>query len=217
MELILLKRGGLLLFIFVSFAAPTWSASVLQKTEGSCSPAIADVRGNVNIQCHGVDQRLADDIIKLLNEILTDTRKLEQVRRDLDKTNKRTDEIEARLSPRRLTPNQKQQLLSHLKANPTAAVKVTSVSGDAEGHDYATDLKNVFLEAGWKVNYLSFAIFGGQIPRGIIVQVKDPNDLPPGTHTLVNSLDQIGIAFRAERVSKMETNELHLIVGAKPQ
>src|SRR5687767_10743348 len=102
----LIMRIGLCTVAFVSLATPGRPATVSQRTEGPCSPAIADVKGNVNIECRGVDQKIADDIIKMLNEILQDTRKLEVIRRELERTSKRTDEIEVRLGPRRLTPNQ---------------------------------------------------------------------------------------------------------------
>ena len=65
--------------------------------------AVADVKGNVSIVCEGVDPALLNEIVKLLNEILRDTKKLEQIKQDLDKAGKRTDQIEDKLADRRLS------------------------------------------------------------------------------------------------------------------
>ena len=56
--------------------------------------------------CEGVDPALAKKIVQLLNEILKDTKKLEQIRQDLDNASKRTEEIEQRLADRKLTDAQ---------------------------------------------------------------------------------------------------------------
>ena len=48
------------------FSGNVHAADVTQKTAGWCSPAVADVKGNVTIICNGVDPRA----LKRLNELL---------------------------------------------------------------------------------------------------------------------------------------------------
>jgi hypothetical protein len=45
-----------------------WSASVTQRTTGACSPAVADVKGNVTITCEGVKQNEINELVKIFNE-----------------------------------------------------------------------------------------------------------------------------------------------------
>jgi hypothetical protein len=56
-----------LLLLFVVIPS-VWSASVTQRTAGPCSPAVADVTGNVIIECKGVDRNQVNELIKILNE-----------------------------------------------------------------------------------------------------------------------------------------------------
>ena len=117
MESISYKLIGIFLVVFGNFAVPTWAATASQRTEGSCSPAVADVKGNVqmNIVCEGVDPALLNDIVKLLNEIIKDTKKLEQIRQELHRTGKRAEQIEQRLADRILTDTQVKAIADTLK------------------------------------------------------------------------------------------------------
>src|SRR5262249_26031789 len=54
------------LILLSSFDPPVWSASISQHTDGSCSPAVADVKGNVTITCNGMDQATVNKVISLL-------------------------------------------------------------------------------------------------------------------------------------------------------
>jgi hypothetical protein len=86
-----MRGGGFCIIAFLAFLSPVWSASVTQRTDGPCSPAVADVKGNVTIVCEGVDPDVSKEVISLLNEILKDRKKLDQVMEGLDKIGKRID------------------------------------------------------------------------------------------------------------------------------
>src|SRR5262249_368179 len=56
------------LLLLLVLIPPVWSASVMQHTTGACSPAVADVKGNVTIKCEGVKQNEVNELIKIFNE-----------------------------------------------------------------------------------------------------------------------------------------------------
>jgi len=58
-----MRRYGILLLLAM---LDVHAASVEQRTEGWCSPAVADVKGNVQVVCNGVDPRA----LARLNELL---------------------------------------------------------------------------------------------------------------------------------------------------
>ena len=64
----------------IVFVPLVWPASVTQRTQGQCSPAVADVKGNVTVQCTGVDPGLLNQILALLNQ---DLRRAEQFQKQV--------------------------------------------------------------------------------------------------------------------------------------
>jgi hypothetical protein len=138
------------LFFLSALSALLWAGSVSQHTEGSCSPAVADVKGNVTINCRGVDADLMNEMVKLLNEMLKDTKKLDQIKQDLDKTAKRTDRIEARQAARRLTQNQFAQIVKFLAGKSSAPVEIHTPGSDGEALQYARDLGQALASAAPK-------------------------------------------------------------------
>jgi len=72
-------RKALLVTIVASAATAAENPSVVMKTSGSCSPAVADVKGNVTITCHGV----TPDALKKLEKVPA---LLEQLIRNSDRT-----------------------------------------------------------------------------------------------------------------------------------
>jgi len=145
-----LRQLGLSLMTFLIFVFPVWPASVSQRTEGSCSPAVADVKGNVSIVCEGVDPALLNDIVKLLNEILRDTKKLDQIRQELDKASKKTDQIEERLADRSLTDMQVKAIADRIKAFAGQEFDIITFWDLKEPLAIANRIYAVLKLGGWK-------------------------------------------------------------------
>jgi hypothetical protein len=70
--------SGLLCFLIASLVAAADKPAVTMRTSGSCSPAVADVKGNVTITCNGVSA----DALKKLEKVPA---LLEQVIRNSDR------------------------------------------------------------------------------------------------------------------------------------
>ena len=63
-----MRKLILWLLLLLVLIPSVWSASVSQRTTGSCSPTVADVKGNVTIECKGVERSEVNDLIKIFNE-----------------------------------------------------------------------------------------------------------------------------------------------------
>jgi tetratricopeptide (TPR) repeat protein len=85
---------GILPLLLISLAALP-QGSVRQKTQGWCSPSIANVEGNITVNCVGVDPRA----VQRLNELLS--QKDQQLREKIQQANEWAEkyfELEKRLS-----------------------------------------------------------------------------------------------------------------------
>ena len=82
--------------ILVMLLAPhAYAASVKLQTAGWCSPAVADIEGNVTIECHGVDPRA----LRHLNDLLDQKNlKLKEKLREAEEWAKKYRELEQRLA-----------------------------------------------------------------------------------------------------------------------
>src|SRR6266404_519254 len=176
----LISLCGLAITAVIAVGALGWSASISQRTEGECSPAVADVKGDVTIICKGIDPSISNELIRLMNEILKDTKKLEQLRQELDKISKRTEEIQARQASRRLSQTQRNQLVSLLVGkSDNAHVEVDALSNNAEAMQFAKDIGYTLLAAGWKVEGINWVTTLGVDPIGVYLWIKDPNNPSP--------------------------------------
>jgi hypothetical protein len=213
-----IRQFGLSLITFLIFVPPVWPAAVSQRTEGSCSPAVADVKGDVKMSfvCEGVDPALLKEIVKLLNEILQDTKKLEQIRQELDKTSKRTDQIEAGQAPRRLAAAQREEIHRLLSGKSGAPIEIHGIANDAESMQYAEDLASALMRSGWKVLRINAAQIIGRIPIGLSLRIKDPNDPPAGTQLLLELFHKVGLEITSREAKGLSPNLISIMVGAKP-
>jgi hypothetical protein len=212
-----LRQFGLSLITFLIFVPPAWpAASISQRTEGSCSPTVADVKGNVSIVCTGVDPALSKEIVKLLNEILQDTKKMEQMRQELDRASKRTDRLEARQTPRRLTENQQAELVSLLSSKPGQPIQVGGIANNAESMTYAEELQITLAMAGWPVKKLSARQIIGRIPVGLHIRYKDEEGASPAAQFLAQSFRKVGVEVNVDERPRMESGIIDIMVGVKP-
>lgn len=213
-----LTPTGLSTIAFLLYAAPVFPATITQRTEGSCSPTVADVRGNVNIECKGIDEKIAADIIKMLNEILQDTRKLELIRQDLDKIGKRTEEIEARQASRRLTQNQARQLVMLLAGKSDGNyVEISAIANNDEAMQFAQDIGGTLLAAGWKAEGIGWSTVLGVNPVGVQIWIRNPTNPSPGARVLIESFRQIGLnVIIREAGNNLPDNRIGLWIANKP-
>ncbi len=213
----LISLCGLAITAVIAVGALGWSASISQRTEGECSPAVADVKGDVTIICKGIDPSISNELIRLMNEILKDTKKLEQLRQELDKISKRTEEIQARQASRRLSQTQRNQLVSLLVGkSDNAHVEVDALSNNAEAMQFAKDIGYTLLAAGWKVEGINWVTTLGVDPIGVYLWIKDPNNPSPSARILLESLRAISLDVIIRASPNAADNRIGIWVASKP-
>jgi hypothetical protein len=212
--------GHLMAFLILAF--PAWAASVSQRTEGSCSPAVADVKGDVklSIVCEGVDPALLNEIVKLLNEILKDTKKLDQIKQELDKSSKRTEQIEQRLADRTLSDVQVRIIAGTITPFAGQEFQITTFWQLKEPLAIANGIFHVLNLAGWKHIKPASHEFLVEPMTGVRVYVHPVADerAKKAADSLVSVLTKEGIASELRQVNDPQNpnNKLYINVGTKP-
>jgi Tfp pilus assembly protein PilF len=88
--------------LLVLFSGNVHAADVTQKTAGWCSPAVADVKGNVQIICNGVDPRAMQRLNELLDikdkELKSKERTIQDKIQEAEEWARKYRELEERLS-----------------------------------------------------------------------------------------------------------------------
>lgn len=132
----------------------------------------------------------------------------------LDKAINDVQSAARKVSPERnIDPNLKNSLVSNLKATPALDVEIMCVLGDTEGFALASQLKDVFEQAGWKVNGVNQGVFSVPIKQLVLSFGKEPSrELQRTLAPLSDSFD-----YPREYVlnKQLKENSLKIIVGAK--
>ena len=136
-------------------------------------------------------------------------------------TSRKLQELESTAKPRSLSPNQKESIISALKAI-TERQKLFIVASilDGEALSFAEDIESVFVSAGFEVVFFKemhrdAAIMVGQ--PGLHLVVKDPKKPFPLAANIQHIFVNSGIDIPALKSSKLECdpNKIEILVGQK--
>ncbi|MGB8225814.1 MAG: hypothetical protein WCE45_02945 [Sedimentisphaerales bacterium] len=116
-------------------------------------------------------------------------------------------------SERSLSPQIQSSLITNLKTIPSLNVEVTCVLSDAEGFALASQIKNVFEKAEWKVNGVNQAVFTVPIKHLVLTFGKEPS--PELQRTFSILFDGLGYPREAKLDKKLDENALKIVVGSK--
>jgi hypothetical protein len=162
----------------------TCAQTVETTSRGACSPNIVENKGEVDFTCQ---VKLDSEAAKKLNEILNEA--VAQARASQDEDAK-LDEILRFIRqqmPRRLTDGQKADLSTCLRKKP-GSFSIGALDGNSESYRYAQDWRDVFLNAGWKIEHTDIPIqlfmIGGVMWSGVQFSVHD-GSLDPNSYALV--------------------------------
>jgi hypothetical protein len=116
-------------------------------------------------------------------------------------------------SERSLTPQIQSSLVTNLKMIPSLDVEVTCVLGDTEGFALASQIKNVFEKAEWKVNGVNQAIFNIPVKHLVLTFGKEPSLELQRTISIL--FDSLSYPREATLDKKLGENALKIVVGSK--
>ena len=126
-------------------------------------------------------------------------------------------ETQQRQQPRKLTEDQREQLLRMLREDPKVPLTVVSISGDNESYAFAKKLDMLFDIAGWPTRGVSQRTVGG-VPPGLTFVTKSGDAAVFARAARVqDTLHAMGIVAQSSALESMPQGLLMLVVGPKPQ
>ena len=121
-----------------------------------------------------------------------------------------------RREPRKLTEDQRAQLLQTLREDPKVPLTVVSLSGDNESHAFAQKLDMLFDIAGWPTQGVSQQTISG-LPPGLTFVTKNGDaTVVAQAARLQDTLHAMGIAAQSSALESMPQGLLMLVVGPNP-
>ena len=133
--------------------------------------------------------------------------------REIQEVRKETALLNERTASRRLIGEQAQKVTTSLKKHSSQTVMLTSVMGDGEAFQFATDIKSVLEAGGWKVDGVNQAVFSGPI-KGVLIKVAiDPP--PEQALWLFEALKAGGLRSSGMLDKQLPPDRFELLVGSK--
>lgn len=131
-------------------------------------------------------------------------------------------EVQERFKPRTMSPREQNSLLGLLRSYSSLARQareknretlwIVHPSGDTEATEFASMLTGLFVSAGWAPNLRAVPLSEHEV--GIVILVRDRNNLPQLAQALKRVLEEARIPFSLK--SEPSTDErTWLIVGSK--
>lgn len=126
-------------------------------------------------------------------------------------------ELQRRVEPRRLSPEQRTRLIAVLSSGPRGPVSVTCVLGDSDGCPFAEQIKEVLTASGWTdVDGVNQAVFGGGSPIGFGIIVRSAVTAPSFAGHLQQAFFSIGLPLGGVEKADAPEGVVQIIVGHKP-
>lgn len=124
-------------------------------------------------------------------------------------------ELQERLKPRRLIPEQRTRLVGVLRAGQKGKVEIECVMGSQEACDFADDISSALREAGWDASLAARGSLSG-VPPGInIMQHNEGRAIPP-LRTLLDAFSAIGVQVNPAANTAAPEGGVLIRVGVKP-
>jgi hypothetical protein len=125
-------------------------------------------------------------------------------------------ETRQRGEPRRLTEDQREQLLRMLRKDLKVPLAVVSISGDNESYAFARNLDMIFDIAGWPTRGVSQQTVSGVPPGLTFVSKSGDAAVSARAARLQDVLHAVGITAQSSALESMPQGVLTLVVGPNP-
>ena len=161
-------------------------------------------------------QRLApfEEIAAALYPSVEKEEALEMLQRRLSRIESWADTWEQRAAPRELTQAQSQGLIEAIRPHAGTAIDVRYANGDQEAQNLAIALRDALNAAGWLPSMARPVLLEERV-TGIFVHVQE-EPIPQEAEILRNALSVSGLTVVGQMDKRLKANEIHLIIGSKP-
>lgn len=140
---------------------------------------------------------------------------LEKAKDDAASAVQAASSVAEKQKPRFLSEAAKKSLITALTPFRGTPVDITAVLGDGESFAFASQLKAMLEQSGWKANGVNQAVFSGH-PVGLILVVRSQEKAPQAAGALQQALGQIGLEAPGDVDPNTPLDSVKLIVGHKP-
>jgi hypothetical protein len=125
-------------------------------------------------------------------------------------------EIRHQPSSRKLTGDQREQLLQTLREDPKVPLTVVSVARDSESYAFAEELDTLFNTAGWPTRGVSQQTVTGIPPGLTFVMGSGDGTVSSRAARVQDTIHAMGIVSQSRALDSMPHGLLMLLVGPKP-
>lgn len=163
------------------------------------------IRGqNDELKIQLAELKKQQDEIKIISELAT---------KEISRSREVINNISATSISRGMSQIDKIKIIGILNKFENKEVRITSVPGDTEALRFAEQLKEVFTQAGWKVDGIDQALYKKAV-TGIIIKIKD-KELPNHIKAIVRSLNLIRMKPTAWLNPDNNEEKVDIIVGSR--
>ena len=191
--------------------------TVQQQTSGPCSPAITNVKGDVTIQCLGLNvaqQKMLQKIPDFLDKLLEKQADPNQINAKLDEIlniDRHIADMQSRNEPRRLDRNAKTLIREQLSRYPGQRFSIASPSNSHESFEFGREIQEVLESAGWKVQdpALGRLLVSGEPETGVMVEVSS---VTAAALSVLDSIHNAGIKVKGRQKNSISSSLIQVYV-----
>jgi hypothetical protein len=137
---------------------------------------------------------------------------LQQLAHDIQEIQNKANKLEKQIQKRSISNDQKEILLSRLKAANNKKILITAIMGDQEALQFAHILKDIFIEAGWEVDGIDRAMYLTPMEGLWLTIIEEP--APEEANIIYQAFRMISFSIKGQR-NPQQKEPLQLIIGSK--
>ena len=121
--------------------------------------------------------------------------------------------LENKLLPRRVTPEQREQIIELLKDTPKGELILHTLRMDDEAKQYALDVKHVLVDSGFIVKDQKGVVI--ELTSGLWISVRSIADAPQYADDIIGAFKKAGLEMYGGIDMDMPKGIVHIGVGQK--
>lgn len=125
-------------------------------------------------------------------------------------------ELQRRIEPRRIPPDQRARLIELLTAGPKGPVSISCVLGDGEGLAFAQQVAEALNASGYPHAGVDQGVYSGRNPVGFGLIVHSAVTAPPYAAAIQRAFFSIGLPMGGLEDSSAPEGTVRILVGNKP-
>ncbi len=210
--------GGILV-VLCTFGSSHYGKVVEKNRSQSAQMEQARLESNINKLLKGNQElrhQLApfEEIAKKIHPGLEIEEAMDKLRHDLSKVESKTGQLERRIAPRTLSPEQLKTIRDTLHHSGSYSISISAISGDQEAFQFAEYLKQAISAGGWQVEGVNQVVRSGPV-IGLMISVgADP--APAHANILYQALKVSGFVASGNLDQNLPQGRVDLIVGSNP-